>query len=619
MFQGPNKPNLHNEQTLPFFIIHLTDTHGESEELAKLFSQIEATIKNKPGAVLFVTGDVLGTCKLLSTETKQGLDIKIFEHFSKLFEDKMFFVPGNHDFVPSAEVLNRFIQKTNCQTLMSNVSIKKDARIAEHAKEHVVIETNQGKIGILGIVTPESTSSPKWTESLSAIKSLEEYKQQLKEQISTLKKEECQTIIIMSHLGSAQDRLLAEFLLEEKDIPSIPILICGGHTHDKTEKAIHLTKDNKNIFITNAGAYGEGFVSLSINTTESPSIVGEFVDISDQAKPNLVICEHIEEAKEIVRKEDPELLENPRKTIFESKEKIVGAHVRPDITPPSIRVQDSFITQFSIDAIADFASEHLERKIYGLMPAAAIRTEYEPGAVSKEDICGNYFLKNKIQVIEVTGESLITGLANGIFSHPYCYKQRALLLHPSAGLEYSYDLNYEKNIITSVEIEGKYINPEETYLIATTDYIVTKELFPDAEVKATINTKLPIVMEKYSDKFRRPIKEDDTHKLQHLTIYRDNSRRIYPQQSPEEQCEMQSKHLEAGTKPIPFNSVKINIEPHTRRSDQPTGNSIPSLTDLCCKQLCIEWSKRSAAADNSRGAKQSSTSSTASVTDPALI
>ncbi len=97
-----------------------------------------------------------------------------------------------------------------------------------------------------------------------------------------------------------------------------------------------------------------------------------------------------------------------------------------------------------------------------------IRHSVPAGEITLEDVLEIHPFENKIVVIELTGEEIIDMLEHGVSHHP---EHWGGFLHVS-GLKYTFNpLNEPGERIHQVWYEGELIDPEETFDVATNDFL----------------------------------------------------------------------------------------------------------------------------------------------------
>ena len=95
----------------------------------------------------------------------------------------------------------------------------------------------------------------------------------------------------------------------------------------------------------------------------------------------------------------------------------------------------------------------------GLLNFGGIRSGLDKGAVTARSAYGLMPFENEIVVVKLSGKK-IQEMLN--------YLERAKTAHPVNGIEIKMNKNYE---VISAKINGKNIDPEASYFVATSDYL----------------------------------------------------------------------------------------------------------------------------------------------------
>jgi 5'-nucleotidase/UDP-sugar diphosphatase len=216
---------------LSLTILHVNDTHGyviPHDELMKfngmttlatvggyslLDSAVEDIRNRQKNVLLLHGGDILeGTIWSTRFEGMADVDAMNAMRFDA-------FVPGNHEFSKSVQEAANLFNRAKFPVLAANMDVSKELLLADKIKPFAIVEFDGQKIGIIGLITPDTAflSYPgKNAVFLSPEESATRY-------ITELNHFGINKIIILSHLGYEHDVTLA------KTVPGIDIIV-GGHT-----------------------------------------------------------------------------------------------------------------------------------------------------------------------------------------------------------------------------------------------------------------------------------------------------------------------------------------------------------------------------------------------------
>jgi len=222
---------------------------------------------------------------------------------------------GNHEFDWGRAALKDMIDEAAFPVLGGNVL--EEGKLIEGIKPYTMKEVNGLKIGIIGLISPETPGSvdPKNITGLkfaSAKETVEKYIPELKEQGADM-------IFVLSHEGDVADEKLAS------SVTGIDLIV-GGHSHTLMEDA----KQVNNTLIVQAGTQGEkvGSINLAIDpqTKKIVSFKNTLIPVTDKNfKPDpeieKIIAPVVNEAKEkmseVVGKSEVNLTHD-RKKVFET-------------------------------------------------------------------------------------------------------------------------------------------------------------------------------------------------------------------------------------------------------------------------------------------------------------
>lgn len=301
----------------------ISDTHGADFDLARLTSAIIDDLKRHPDAIplLVHSGDYVGANKLLSSfkdeKHKTGdFDADVFQAIVAAIRENtskkvyVVFTPGNHDVLYGTEALEKFIQQTECTAVVSNASVikidsvvkdadAKEKKAREFLQSQLVSSAKIEDLGILGLMTQETLSSPgnmfQVDDGMAAIE----------ERIKELKLKGVKNFIIVSHLGLEPDIILAQKLLA---LGIDNCVILGGHSHTLTEKPVVITQDGRTVTVFNGGARAENCIAVDLDVIEGKLRLGKEtllssqehkLDSADKAKTTIavgkIVCDYLRE------------------------------------------------------------------------------------------------------------------------------------------------------------------------------------------------------------------------------------------------------------------------------------------------------------------------------------
>jgi len=213
-------------------IIHMNDTHSHLEPVnttlkfkgiqtcadlggfAKVASKIKEVRKSKPDSLLLHAGDAVQGSYYFTKYNGQPE----YELLSLLKVDAM--EPGNHEFDRGPGFLADVSRYVDFPIVSSNIDTSGDEKLKKLIKPYVIKEVSGQKIGIFGLVTPDTAvnSNP------GKILKFEDDKKAAERTVKELEKAGVNKIIALTHLGYDEDIELA------RAVNGIDVIV-GGHSH----------------------------------------------------------------------------------------------------------------------------------------------------------------------------------------------------------------------------------------------------------------------------------------------------------------------------------------------------------------------------------------------------
>ncbi|XP_026314189.1 apyrase-like [Hyposmocoma kahamanoa] len=213
-------------------IVHYNDFHDRFEEtsisypvcksndtkcvggFARLYQEIKTLLQEKPKALLLNAGDVFQ-----GTYWYTLLKWNITQKFINMLPNDAHAI-GNHEFDDGIVGLAPYLAALKAPVVAANIDASNEPKLKGLFKPHVIVERDGKKIGIIGLITPDTavTSNSEGVIFLDPIKSVEKEAKFLTEQGIDI-------IIVLSHCGLEVDKEMARSVGEHIDI------IIGGHSH----------------------------------------------------------------------------------------------------------------------------------------------------------------------------------------------------------------------------------------------------------------------------------------------------------------------------------------------------------------------------------------------------
>jgi 5'-nucleotidase / UDP-sugar diphosphatase len=432
-------------ETTELTILHTNDFHGAllpgndmqiappPEKVggaAYIASKIKELRNADPDHVFLIDA---GDCAMGTSLSNTLYGIPVIDYMNLMGYDAM--ALGNHEFEWGAGKLIDMAARAKFPFLAANLIDSATGRVPRYAKPYVILEKGGLKIGLIGLLTPNTTvlQNPNRIKNLlflppenSAEKAIEE-----------LQQKGIRVIIVVSHLGFHDDRALA------RKVSGVACII-GGHSHTtllKPEKV-------RNTVIVQAGSNGGylGRVKLTLDRYSGRvmSYSGELIPIIDRnIPPDKAVLELLAPCEVKIRTSMAEVLgiakgDLPNRPLGDSESTPLG----------------NFVTDaLRFTCKADIA----------LYKSDGLRADIPRGPVSRGALYQVLPFDNKVKKAELKGHE-IKGVLEFMVESPF--------LTQVSGLSITYHGDREKGKrIEAAFPDGESIKDDKSYSIATVDYL----------------------------------------------------------------------------------------------------------------------------------------------------
>lgn len=427
------------EDTTEITILHTNDTHSRIKEgvgFARIATKAREMKNEGKNVLLLDTGDTLHGLPI-ATISKGEPIVKVM---NKVGYDAM--VPGNHDFNYGYNRLLELKGMANFPMVASNVVKDNGTRDFE---PYIIKEIDGVKVGIFGLSTPETKykSNPKNTEGVK----FEDPVAVSKNMVKKLKDEGVDVIIALSHLG----------MDEESEIKSIDVagqvegidIIVDGHSHTTLTEG----RGVKDTLIVQTGQYTDnlGVVNIKVKNGKVTEKIARLITTEEASS-----IEEDENIKNLI-------VEIEKKNEEVTKIEVGETKVRLDGDREKVRAGETNLANIITDIMLEAGEADVT-----ITNGGGIRASIEPGKITKGDVIAVLPFGNYLVVKEVKGIDILNALEHGTKSYP----EPAGGFPQVAGMTYRLDLNKEVGKrIHSVEIQGKPLDINKIYKVATNDFM----------------------------------------------------------------------------------------------------------------------------------------------------
>ncbi len=367
---------------------------------------------------------------------------------------------GNHELDQGSRNFTAGLNQANFDTMVSNLEIPKNTSFRQSIQNgHIDIDTKvvtgQGEpYGLLGVTTTdlddvlsqsadiEGIDDEDWHDTLAIIQ----------QQVRELQSQGVQRIILLSHLGYALEKKVAQ------SISGIDVIV-GGHSHDVlwgvTSQGRYanyvLSPAGEPVMILQAGKDGRMFGELDVDFTPQ----GTIKPVSN----NIFRFHKFAEAPDAVGLINQTL--GPETQI---------ATITTTYDNENIPFQEDALAEFAADAVRAYGQADI-----GFVRSSEIRNSIVPGAFTDRDLKTLMPFSDPIVTIKVEGDDIIEAYEESMVSlqkrdaHPG-------MLHPS-GLQVV--LNKTTGQIERMLVETKQgwepLDEDKEYTVALGEYTVNNQ------------------------------------------------------------------------------------------------------------------------------------------------
>lgn len=357
------------------------------------------------------------------------------------------FAIGNHEFDYGIDALDSALMIANFDYLSANALRK--SKNETYAKPYVIKKINGVKYGIIGLTAldlmtltlPKNVSDIQMLNTDSVITAGIKY----------LKKNKCDIIILLTHIGLDNDKKLAKNYSKDVDI------IIGGHSHTPVFKPVV----ENGVIIGQAGSYARwlGKIDLTVDLKKDTIIgfKGKLIEtVMDSA-----IYDKAAEMK----------VENMVAAIQGDLLKVIGV-LETDWKRGF--TTESNLGQWEADAVRNKVGTDIT-----FLNSGGIRKDLPKGDITVGDIWEINPFGNTIVTFRISGKGLKRMLNNNI-------KNRVVEINELgssdmiivSGIKLVYDsekvTDTETDYIVSISVNGEDLNEDRIYTISTNNYVASQ-------------------------------------------------------------------------------------------------------------------------------------------------
>ncbi|WP_300382528.1 5'-nucleotidase C-terminal domain-containing protein, partial [Clostridium sp.] len=436
---------LKDDDTTKITLLHTNDTHGRAvKDSSVIGMDVISAIKNGiDNSMLIDAGDT--THGVPFATMNKGLDIINLMKLSGY--DVM--TPGNHDFNYGYE---RLLELSNVAKEGDNGFdiISANTKLGNNLllNSNVIKEIDGIKIGFFGLSTPETAykTNPNNVKGITFEDPIKTAEAQVKE----LKGRGANVVVAVSHLGTDVSSEITSIKVGEA-VKGIDLII-DGHSHSKYPTGLIL--DNGTI-IASTGEYAANLGQISITVNKETKAVEKIIPtlIDKNATTNV-------EANKVVTDKIAEIKASQNDILS----KVIGnTKVDLDGARENARTKETNLGNLITDAML-----YTTKADIAITNGGGIRASIKAGEITKGSIINVLPFGNYIVTKYLTGKEIKEVLEHGVKDYPATAGQFTHV----AGIKYVFDADkLAGERIVSIKINGKDLNMDDKYLVATNDFM----------------------------------------------------------------------------------------------------------------------------------------------------
>lgn len=345
---------------------------------------------------------------------------------------------GNHEFDFGPEVLRERIKESRFGWLAANVIDRKTGKRFGDAQPFVIREFDGVKIGIFGLVLPETRTTSRPGPDVE----FQEPCETAMKMVSDIRARGAKVVVALTHLSMREDKEVAQC----SDVD----LIVGGHEHTLLESAA----GGAPIFKMTADAREIARIDLNISRTtgELESIDWKVIPVDGETKEDQAFAA-------VYRKYDG--------LLKQLAQPLGRTSVALDARSAENRTLETNVGNLITDAFRKATGADVALINGGSIRADAIIT---PGRLTRRDVLSILPFRNKVVKLELTGAVLREVLEHGV-SRSAEDRQPGRFPQVS-GVRFSFDSSRPAGSrVVNVSVNGQPLDSKRKYTLATTNFL----------------------------------------------------------------------------------------------------------------------------------------------------
>lgn len=435
LVSGQQKP----ECTVKVTLLQVNDVYqftavdqGTRGGLGRLLTLRKAIEKESPNTLFLLAGDTISP----SVESITYRGQQMIDAWNFVGLDYATF--GNHEFDFGPEVLRERIKESKFTWLAANVVDQHSGKPFGGAQPFVIREFEGVKVGILGLVLPETKSTSRPGPNIDFLDPCETAKRI----IADIRAEGATTVVALTHLSMREDKEVAR-------CAGIDVII-GGHEHSLLQSS----SGGVPIFKMTSDARELGRVDLNIikATGKVESIDWQVMTVDESVKEDPRFAYITSKYSDILRE-----LAIP----------VGSTSVELDARSAENRQRETNVGNFVADSFRKIVAADV-----AVINGGSIRADtiISPGQITRREVLGILPFKNSVVKIAVTGGTLRKALEHGVSrsaedAEPGRFPQ-------VSGLAFTFDASSPVGSrVRDITVNGQPLDERRSYTLATTNFL----------------------------------------------------------------------------------------------------------------------------------------------------
>jgi len=380
---------------------------------------------------------------------------------------------GNHEFDNGLEGLDSIFAKADFPIISSNYHCE-NTILEKWVKPHLILKNNSVKIGITGVTCdPKGLIFGRNYEGIT----YEEPVDAVNREAALLRKEGCDLVIVLSHVGylPGDSTMDVEIAQKSKDVD----IILGAHSHINIEDGLYVNNlEGQPVLITQTGGKANPMGLLQITMKR-----GSRYDHCSYSVDSIV-CKKLHPQDYDLNgygQQMAALLKPYADQLTAEMNEVIGyAPVLMDKGRPQ-----SLLGNFAADAL-----RVMGEKAYGhamdlsVTNNGGLRNTLPAGDVTIGTMFNIFPFENTLTILEMKGSDVLD-LINSLAGKK---------LEAMSGMNVTLELDGDRTYASSIKVSGQPVDPERIYYVATIDYLAEGNSGMDAMTRAVKCTNTGIAL-----------------------------------------------------------------------------------------------------------------------------